>query len=56
MSPLTTPGKKGLLSGSHPSSERDMMQILNIFAAKAVLLSLAVADSLLLFNALVPNG
>lgn len=32
------------------------MQILNIFAAKAVLISLAVADSLLLLNAIVPHG
>jgi len=32
------------------------MQTLNIFAAKAILVVLAVADSLLLFNALVPLG
>lgn len=31
------------------------MQI-NIFAARTVLLSLAVVDSVLLLNALVPNG
>jgi len=32
------------------------MQMLNILAAKAVLLSLAVADSLLFLNALIPTG
>lgn len=32
------------------------MQMLNIVAAKAVLMSLVVADTLLLLNAIVPNS
>ena len=32
------------------------MQTLNIFAAKAVLVALAVADSLLLLNGLIPHA